>query len=48
MVKADGQTKVLANFEPLIDHLVDEARDSLARTPELLPVLRKAGTSRAT
>ncbi|MBT8335833.1 MAG: DegV family EDD domain-containing protein [Gemmatimonadetes bacterium] len=33
----------IPDFEPLIDHLVDHARSSLARTPDLLPVLRKAG-----
>jgi DegV family protein with EDD domain len=31
------------DFVPLIEQLVEEARDSLARTPELLPVLKKAG-----
>jgi DegV family protein with EDD domain len=31
------------DFAPLVSHLVAEARASLARTPELLPVLRKAG-----
>ncbi len=33
----------IPDFVPLIDHLVDRARTSLARTPDLLPVLRKAG-----
>lgn len=31
------------DFAPLVDHLVAAARASLARTPELLPVLRAAG-----
>ncbi len=31
------------DFVPLINHLVDQARGSLARTPELLPVLKKSG-----
>ena len=31
------------DFVPLLDHLIEGARRSLARTPELLPVLRKAG-----
>jgi hypothetical protein len=31
------------DFAPLLQHLVDEARASLARTPEILPVLKKAG-----
>lgn len=29
--------------EEFLDHFIDEARRSLARTPELLPVLKKAG-----
>ena len=33
----------LPDFVPLVQHLVDEARESLQRTPDLLPVLRKAG-----
>jgi uncharacterized protein len=33
----------MPDFVPLIDHLVQRARDSLARTPDLLPVLRAAG-----
>lgn len=33
----------MPDFVPLVDHLVDRARVSLDRTPELLPVLRKAG-----
>jgi DegV family protein with EDD domain len=33
----------VSDFVPLLDHLVERARGSLARTPELLPVLRKAG-----
>jgi DegV family protein with EDD domain len=32
-----------ADFVPLLAHVVREARDSLARTPELLMVLKKAG-----
>jgi hypothetical protein len=31
------------DFVPLVQHLVTRARDSLARTPELLPVLKSAG-----
>lgn len=31
------------DFALLVQHLVERARDSLARTPELLPVLRSAG-----
>ncbi len=31
------------DFAPLIDHMVERARDSLARTPDLLPALKKAG-----
>lgn len=31
------------DFVELLQHLVEEARASLARTPELLPVLKKAG-----
>ncbi len=31
------------DFVALLQHLVDEARASLARTPDLLPVLRRAG-----
>ncbi|HKJ02329.1 MAG TPA: DegV family protein [Longimicrobiales bacterium] len=31
------------DFAPLVQHLVDEARASLARTPDILPVLKKAG-----
>lgn len=31
------------DFVPLVDHVVGEARDSLARTPEQLEVLKKAG-----
>lgn len=33
----------LGDFVPLVDHLVDRARASLARTPDLLPTLRAAG-----
>ncbi len=33
----------LPDFVPLVQHLVDEARESLRRTPDLLPVLRTAG-----
>lgn len=33
----------LPDFAPLVDHMVDSARTSLARTPDLLPVLSKAG-----
>jgi len=33
----------IPDFVPLVDHLVGRARDSLARTPDLLPVLRSAG-----
>jgi DegV family protein with EDD domain len=38
-----ADTAGIPDFAPLVDHLVDEARESLARTPDLLPVLRKAG-----
>ncbi|HSG07089.1 MAG TPA: DegV family protein [Longimicrobiales bacterium] len=31
------------DFAPFVQHLVDEARASLERTPDLLPVLKKAG-----
>ncbi|HIA73859.1 MAG TPA: DegV family EDD domain-containing protein [Gemmatimonadetes bacterium] len=31
------------DFVPLLEHLVEEARNSLERTPELLPVLKTAG-----
>ena len=31
------------DFVPMVGHLVEEARRSLARTPQLLPVLKKAG-----
>lgn len=33
----------IPDFVPLVDHLVGRARDSLSRTPDLLPVLKKAG-----
>ncbi len=32
-----------ADFVPLVRHVVEHARDSLSRTPEQLPVLKKAG-----
>ena len=32
-----------ADFVPLVSHVVEQARDSLARTPEQLAVLKKAG-----
>jgi DegV family protein with EDD domain len=32
-----------ADFVPLFSHVVDRARESLARTPDQLPVLKKAG-----
>lgn len=38
-----ARTAALPDFVPLVQHLVDEARLSLARTPDLLPVLRTAG-----
>ena len=38
-----AETAGIPDFAPLVDHLVDEARDSLAGTPDLLPVLKKAG-----
>jgi DegV family protein with EDD domain len=38
-----ADTAEILDFEPLVDHLVGEARESLAHTPDLLPVLRKAG-----
>ena len=40
--EAAGDSGIL-DFVPLVDHLVGKARDSLSRTPELLPVLKKAG-----
>jgi fatty acid kinase/fatty acid kinase fatty acid binding subunit len=40
-IAADGRE--YPDFVPLIEHLVEEARESLARTPELLPVLKRAG-----
>jgi DegV family protein with EDD domain len=33
----------LPDFAPLVDHMVESARTSLARTPDLLPDLKKAG-----
>lgn len=33
----------IPDFVPLVDHLVGRARDSLSRTPDFLPVLKKAG-----
>jgi DegV family protein with EDD domain len=33
----------IPDFVPLVGHLVGEARESLSRTPEFLPVLKKAG-----
>ncbi len=33
----------VGDFVPLMQHVVERARASLARTPELLPVLKKAG-----
>ncbi|MDT8340087.1 MAG: DegV family protein [Longimicrobiales bacterium] len=33
----------IPDFVPLVDHLVGQAREALARTPDLLPVLRSAG-----
>jgi len=33
----------LHDFQMLMEHLVERARSSLARTPELLPALKKAG-----
>jgi len=38
-----AERKRFLDFVPLVEHLVEEARSSLARTPLLLPVLRKAG-----
>lgn len=38
-----ARTSTLTDFVPLVIHVVDEARDSLARTPEQLAVLKKAG-----
>jgi len=38
-----AETFEIPDFAPLVDHLVERARDSLGRTPELLPVLGKAG-----
>jgi hypothetical protein len=33
----------IPDFAPLVDHMVQRARDSLERTPDLLPALKKAG-----
>ncbi len=33
----------VSDFVPLVSHVVEQARDSLARTPEQLAVLKKAG-----
>lgn len=38
-----ADTANIPDFEPLVDHLVGEARESLSHTPDLLPVLRTAG-----
>ncbi len=38
-----AESSGIPDFVPLIDHLVERARRSLAHTPELLPVLRSAG-----
>ena len=38
-----ARAAAIPDFVPLVDHLVTRARDALARTPDLLPVLRKAG-----
>jgi len=35
--------KAESDFVPFVKHLVDEAQESLARTPDLLPVLKQAG-----
>lgn len=40
---AAARAATLRDFVPLLDHLLNEARRSLARTPDLLPALRKAG-----
>ncbi|MCG6956641.1 MAG: DegV family EDD domain-containing protein [Gemmatimonadetes bacterium] len=40
---AEAASPDQGDFAPLVQHLVDRARVSLARTPELLPVLRHAG-----
>jgi DAK2 domain fusion protein YloV len=40
-VAAEGADE--ADFVPLVGHVVERARDSLARTPEQLAVLKKAG-----
>jgi len=38
-----ARTSGMRDFVPLVDRVVEEARDSLARTPEQLAVLKKAG-----
>ncbi len=38
-----AQDSPSTDFVPLVEHVVREARDSLARTPEQLAVLKKAG-----
>jgi len=38
-----AQASGSSDFVPLVAHVVEEARDSLARTPEQLAVLKKAG-----
>ena len=40
---ASATASVDQDFVPLLELLLREARDSLARTPDLLPVLKKAG-----
>lgn len=40
---AAARETAFADFVPLLEHLLDAARRSLERTPDLLPVLRQAG-----
>ncbi|MEM7413986.1 MAG: DegV family protein [Gemmatimonadota bacterium] len=40
---AAAETSEDTDFVPLVNHVVSEARESLARTPEQLAVLKKAG-----
>ncbi len=40
---AAAESPADSDFEPFLERLLEAARSSLARTPELLPVLKKAG-----
>jgi DegV family protein with EDD domain len=39
----EARSSKIADFEELLDRLLTRAKDALAHTPDLLPVLRKAG-----